>query len=215
MASAIPWLTIDTSCRRWCSSNCRPHIGEIKSICIWLLHHGLCEYEEPRSPLTELRRCQEVNVWSSGVSPLVLVCARALLITRLPAGSGYSQKPGLLGLPSSDREKYPSAFSRGSDADCPMTGRRAACICWRNCSQHVFESQEKLRREPGNIDSRMCVLLLEAARPHAFRQIWRSLPGVPAVAPGWDAFINSLIQTMLGGKWRRSSGRGKKPPVFA
>jgi hypothetical protein len=52
-------------------------------------------------------------------------------------------------------------------------------------------------------------------RPSAFRQTrrhtWRSLPGVPAVAPGWDAFIHSLIQAMLGAKWHRSSPRQKPP----
>jgi hypothetical protein len=55
-------------------------------------------------------------------------------------------------------------------------------------------------------------------RPSAFRQTrrhtWRSLPGVPAVAPGWDVFIHSLIQAMLGAK-RRPIVPEAKTPVFA
>jgi hypothetical protein len=79
-------------------------------------------------------------------------------------------------------------------------------------SQHVFENQEKLSREPGNIDSRMWVLLLEAARPptRSARAGGASLASQPS-APGWDAFIHSLIEAMLGAKWPLSSGRGKNP----
>jgi hypothetical protein len=65
---------------------------------------------------------------------------------------------------------------------------------------------------------------------HAFRQIgpgfspdWRSLRSVPAIAPGWDAFILLLLapHAMLGGV-RRANPRfgsngaptlGKRTPV--
>jgi hypothetical protein len=57
-----------------------------------------------------------------------------------------------------------------------------------------------------------------SAAPNAFRQTcrqtWRSLPGVPAVAPGRDAFIHSLIQAMVAPNGPDGPVEAKTP-VFA
>src|ERR1700722_962271 len=94
--------------------------------------------------------------------------------------------------------------------------RRAACLCWQR-SQHVFESQKKLRREPGNIDAECESCSLEEAPPQRVSPD----PSPYLAEPPWRPSrrprlgrLYSLIQAMLGAK-RRPIVPEAKTPVFA
>jgi hypothetical protein len=57
----------------------------------WMARHRLCRrIAEQQSLLTGLQTCKEADVWSLGLSPVVLIRAYALPGTRLRVDSKYS-----------------------------------------------------------------------------------------------------------------------------